>query len=249
MRKLNFSKNIFPNSATALNVFCGFVSIIYSSQNDFKMAAIFIFSAAFFDLLDGIIARLTRTSSSFGVELDSLADVVSFGVAPSFLIYKSFLIQYDILGILLSSLILLFGAFRLARFNIQLDDISTKLDFKGLPVPIAAIFIASIILFYHNSINIVKPFASLIIPSILILSFLMVSNIRYNTLPKVKYLNTFGKIALFTLSFGALAAIIITEGIAFFYLVSAHIVFGIGRHVLLLITEDRDNTEIKLNEK
>lgn len=249
MKKITFSKAVFPNSATALNIFSGFVSIIYASQGDWKMAAIFIFVAAFFDLLDGIIARITRTSSQLGVELDSLADVVSFGVAPSFLIYKSFLIQYGTAGIIISSLILVFGAFRLARFNVQLEEISTKLDFKGLPVPISAVTIASIILFYHNGITIAKPFAHSIIPMIIILSILMVSNVRYNTLPKVKYLNTFGRFSLITLSTASLVAIILTQGVAFFYLVLVHIIFGILRHFYFIISSHKEEDDINLNEE
>ncbi|MCK5087939.1 MAG: CDP-diacylglycerol--serine O-phosphatidyltransferase, partial [Melioribacteraceae bacterium] len=135
---INLSRSLLPNSATALNLFSGFLSIIFASNNNFHLAALFIFIAAFFDLIDGLLARLTNSSSKFGVELDSLADVVSFGAAPSFLIYKSYLFQYDFIGILISSLILIFGAFRLARFNVQLENIKTKLDFNGLPIPVAA---------------------------------------------------------------------------------------------------------------
>ena len=97
------SKSIIPNTATALNIVSGFLSLIFASQNDFHTAALFIFIAAFFDLIDGLLARLTKTASMFGVELDSLADVVSFGVAPAFLIYQSYLIKYDIWGIVISS--------------------------------------------------------------------------------------------------------------------------------------------------
>ena len=163
--KINYSKSIFANTATAMNVFCGFYSIILTSQNDYKMASIMIFVAAFFDLADGIIARMTKTSSNFGVELDSLADIVSFGVAPAFLIYQIHLNDFGIVGLLISACLLLAAAFRLARFNVQLDQISTKLDFKGLPVPIPAVTIASLVIYYYNGLNIVEPFASAVIPT------------------------------------------------------------------------------------
>ncbi len=94
MSKLKISKSIIPNTATSLNVFSGFLSIIFASEGDFHLAALLIFIATFFDLIDGLLARLTKTASMFGVELDSLADVISFGVAPSFLIYKAYFIYY-----------------------------------------------------------------------------------------------------------------------------------------------------------
>jgi CDP-diacylglycerol--serine O-phosphatidyltransferase len=188
MKKITYSKSIYPNFATGLNIFFGFVSIVYASQDNFKLAALAIFIAAFFDLIDGLIARLLKTSSRLGVELDSLADVVSFGAAPSFLIYQSELISYGWIGVLISSSILIFGGFRLARFNVQLEDITKKIDFKGLPVPAAGIAIASIVLFYHNGLNIIEPLNTFIIPIIFLLSLLMISNIKYNTLPKVKIL-------------------------------------------------------------
>lgn len=246
MKKITFSKAVFPNFATALNVFSGFVSIIYASDHNYKMAAIFIFVAAFFDLLDGIIARILRTSSRLGVELDSLADVVSFGAAPSFLIYKTHFISMGWPGILLSSMIIVFGTFRLARFNVQLEEISTKLDFKGLPIPVPAVFLASLVLFFYNGLNIIEPLNRAMIPIIIILALLMVSNIKYNTLPKVKYLTAGGKSVLILVSFGALLAVVLTQGEAFFYLVSAHIIFGVARYIYYLIFTEKKTSNVKL---
>ncbi len=245
--KITFSRSVFPNFATGLNVLSGFVSIVYASQSDFKMAAIFIFIAAFFDLLDGIIARLLKTSSSFGVELDSLADVVSFCAAPSFLLYKTYFFNMGWPGIALSSMLLIFGTFRLARFNVQIEDISTKLDFKGLPVPVPAVFFASLVLFFHNELNIVEPFASGMIPMIVLLSVLMVSNVKYNTLPKVKFLTAGGKSVLILVSALALLSVILTEGEAFFYLVSLHILFGIVRYLYYLVFSEKKSSEINFN--
>ena len=249
MKKITYSKAIFPNLATGLNIFFGFVSIVYASQENFKLAALAIFVAAFFDLIDGLIARLLNTSSRLGVELDSLADVVSFGAAPSFLIYQAELISFGWLGIIISSCILTFGGFRLARFNVQLEDLSTKIDFKGLPIPAAGIAVASLVLFYHNGLNIIKPLDNFIIPIVLLLSLLMVSNIRYNTLPKIKYLKLSGKILIFSISFVALLAIFMTNGEAFFYLISAHIIFGIVRHIFNYFFNDRNSNDLKLNQK
>jgi len=91
--KLNY-RSYVANLVTALNVFCGFISIVLASEAHYFLSAIFIIAAAIFDSLDGIVARLLKTSSKFGVELDSLSDVVSFGAAPAFLIYKAVMQEY-----------------------------------------------------------------------------------------------------------------------------------------------------------
>ncbi len=246
MSKLRIPKSTIPNTATSLNVLSGFLAIIYASEGDFHLSALFIFIATFFDLIDGLLARLTKTASMFGVELDSLADVVSFGVAPSFLIYKAFFIDYGYPGILLSSLPLIFGALRLARFNVQVEDIKIKLDFFGLPIPISAITIASIILFYHNGVSIIKPFNYIILPAIIILSLLMVSNIRYNTLPKMKTLSLFSKVSIYLIAIILLVSVYLTEGEAFFYIIVFHILFGLFRHIYFLMFH---NSELKMANK
>lgn len=246
MSKFKIPKSTIPNSATALNVFSGFLSIVLASEGNFHLAALFVFIATFFDLIDGLLARLTKTASMFGVELDSLADVVSFGVAPSFLLYKAYFVSYGYLGIAVSSLPLIFGAFRLARFNVQVEDIKIKRDFFGLPIPISAITIASFFLFYHNGISVVKPFNHLLLPSVIILSLLMVSNIRYNTLPKMKSLNLFNKISIYTLAMILLILVYLTEGKAFFYIIVAHILLGLIRHIYFWVS---GNSKIKMADK
>ena len=236
MSKFRIPKSTIPNTATSLNIFSGFLSVIFASQGNFHLAALFIFVATFFDLIDGLLARLTKTASPFGVELDSLADVVSFGLAPSFLIYQSAFINCGIRGIIMSSLPLIFGALRLARFNVQVEDIKIKQDFNGLPIPIAAITIASFVLFYHNGINIVQPFNILLKPTVIILSLLMVSNIRYNAIPKTKNMSPLAKTAIYTTAVALLVLVYITKGKAFFYIISLHILFGILRHVYIYVT-------------
>jgi CDP-diacylglycerol--serine O-phosphatidyltransferase len=241
MSKFRIPKATIPNTATSLNVFSGFLAIIFASEGDFHISALLIFIATFFDLIDGLLARLTKTASMFGVELDSLADVVSFGVAPSFLIYKAYFINYGVWGIIISSLPLVFGALRLARFNVQVEDIKIKQDFFGLPIPISAITIASFVLFYHNGIRIVKPFDVMILPSIILLSLLMVSNIRYNSLPKLKYLSTFAKVTIYSVAIILLVLVYLTGGEAFFYIIVFHILFGLLRHFYLNLFSSKKN--------
>ena len=247
MIKINLSKSILANLATSLNALCGFISIVYASQNDFQLSALFIFFAAFFDLSDGLIARMTKSSSQFGVELDSLADVVSFGAAPSFLIYKTYFLHYGFWGILLSSVLLIFGAFRLARFNVQLEDITKKNDFVGLPIPFQAITIAAIVLFFFNGNSFTKFFDATLIPIAMLLSFLMVSNIRYNAFPKFKYMSSLNKYLITILSLIALLLIYYTNGVAFFYLLVINILWGIFRYLFNLIFNS--NSSINLKEK
>ncbi len=246
MSKLKISKSIIPNTATSLNVFSGFLAIIFASDGDFHLSALMIFIATFFDLIDGLLARLTKTASMFGVELDSLADVISFGVAPSFLIYKAYFINFGYLGIVISSLPLIFGALRLARFNVQVEDIKIKQDFFGLPIPISAITIASFFLFYHNGISVIKPFNYLLLPTTIVLSLLMVSNIRYNTLPKMKTLNVFRKVSIYSIAIVLLILVYFTEGKAFFYIIVFHILFGLLRHIYFMIF---NNSELKMADK
>lgn len=247
MKKINLSKSIFPNFATSLNVFSGFLSIVFASQGDFQLSALLIFLAAFFDLIDGLIARLTKSSSQFGVELDSLADVVSFGAAPSFLIYKTYFINFGVIGLIISSLLLVFGAFRLARFNVQLEDLTKKLDFNGLPIPFQAITIASIVLFYYNGVAFVGIFNHLIIPIVILLSFLMVSNIRYNAFPKLKNLTPFSRYMILFFSILAILLIFFTKGLAFFYLLLVNIFWGIFRYLFKLFLSS--SSVLKYKEK
>jgi CDP-diacylglycerol--serine O-phosphatidyltransferase len=237
MIKFKFSKAAIPNSFTAMNIICGFFSIVYASQDLFTVAAIFIIVASIFDALDGMIARFFKTSSSFGVELDSLSDVVSFGAAPAFLIYKSYLHTYEFWGIVLSSFVLVFGAFRLARFNTTLEDIETKHDFKGLPIPVQAITLSSFIISFSKNGIIQPPFHLLIIPLILLLSFLMVSKVRYNALPKMKNTSLKGKIIYLSILVIGLILLVLTGGNILFYMFISLVLFGILRSLYYFIIE------------
>lgn len=236
MNKPFISKAFIANTVTSMNIFCGFMSIVYASQNNFRYAAIFIITAAIFDTLDGIVARLLDTTSRFGVELDSLSDVVSFGAAPSFLIFKAYAFQFGPWGILLSSMLLIFGALRLARFNVMTEEIKIKGDFTGLPIPLAAITIALLIFSYYKDGKIIEPFSSLVIPLIIILSLLMVSRIRYSALSNLKDRKIKEKVFLFGLLLIALVLTIITNGQILFFIFAAIILFGILRHLFFVLT-------------
>lgn len=236
MNKFFPSKAFIANTVTAMNVFCGFLSIIYTSQNDFRLAATFIIAAAIFDTLDGIVARLLDTTSRFGVELDSLSDVVSFGAAPSFLIYKAFAFQYGPWGIILSSALLIFGALRLARFNVMTEEIKIKGDFTGLPIPLQAITIAVLIFSFYKDGRIIEPYHSLVIPLVILLSVLMVSRIRYSAIPKLRDRKFKEKIFLIIVLIFALFLTILTNGQVLLFILFAIISFGVLRHFYYLLT-------------
>ncbi|PID59274.1 MAG: CDP-diacylglycerol--serine O-phosphatidyltransferase [Ignavibacteriae bacterium] len=223
-------KSYIPNTITALSLFSGFLSIIFTSKGNFQFAAVMIFAASIFDLIDGIVARMLKTSSQFGVELDSLADVVSFGAAPSFLIYSFHFYKFNALGLILSSLPLIFGAFRLARFNSQLIDIETKGDFKGLPIPLAAITISMFVYYVYNNGAFIKPLYFVSVPLVLIVSAAMLSSIKYSAFPKLNRTTLKGKPVYLILTILGLALVFLTDGTALFYIFLAIVLFGIFRH-------------------
>lgn len=230
MKNIRVTRSVIPNLFTALNMFSGFVSIVSACDGQFARAAVFIIIGSVFDALDGIMARLTKSSSEFGVELDSLSDLVSFGVAPAFLIYKAHMYQYNEIGIVLSSLLMVFGGLRLARFNVQLVGFD-KSYFTGLPIPSSAITLASFVLVYYRDNAFIKPFDQFVIPLIILLPLLMVSKIRYETLPKFTLKGIQER--PYSSAFVLLAAIIIiaTAGQALFYIFVLMILIGIFKHI------------------
>ena len=170
---------ILPNLLTSISLFSGFYAIIATIDRKFIYAAIAIFVSAIFDMLDGRVARMTGSSSKFGVEYDSLSDVIAFGVAPGLLVYMWALKGYGRFGWLAAFLYVACGALRLARFNIQVETIQKK-QFLGLPIPAAATVVAGSVLFNSwlvpHGIDVKTVFIPILI---YILAFLMVSDVRY----------------------------------------------------------------------
>src|SRR5262249_10530718 len=137
---------IVPNIVTTANMFCGFFSVIASIRADFVTAAWAIVAASVFDMLDGRIARLAKATIQFGVEYDSLSDLISFGMGPGILLFEWALNPFDRLGWLAAFLFLACGALRLARFNVNVA-VTPKNYFQGLPIPMAAGMIATFVIF------------------------------------------------------------------------------------------------------
>ena len=174
---------ILPNIFTSLNIFFGFYAVIASINGKYVAAAMAIIIAAVFDLLDGKIARATHTTSKFGVEYDSLADLVSFGLAPGLMMYLWALKPLGRIGWLAAFLFMVCGALRLARFNSQVDKISSD-HFVGLPIPAAAGMSATTMLLWHKFGFPVESNRLLILIMLYVIAFLMVSNIHYNSFKK-----------------------------------------------------------------
>ncbi|MEI6125918.1 MAG: CDP-diacylglycerol--serine O-phosphatidyltransferase [Pseudomonadota bacterium] len=172
---------ILPNFLTSLSLFFGFYSIVTTMQGDFLKASWAIIIAALFDGLDGRIARMTHTTTRFGVEYDSLSDLVAFGVAPAALAYGWVLNQYGRWGWVAAFLYVACGAIRLARFNIQTTTVKGNF-FTGLPIPAAAGMVTATAIFcFHFDIADKKLLSIFFILTIYILAFLMVSTIRFQS--------------------------------------------------------------------
>ena len=193
--QINLRKAMFvlPNLFTVSSIFLGFYSMTLSagdpSPAQFYRAALAIFFAIFFDMFDGRVARMTRTQSEFGEELDSLADVISFGAAPALLVYKWALAPLGFLGMFLSFAFAACGALRLARFNVlaRRGDKASHRFFVGLPIPLAAGTIVSLVIAHYRAFgSTTDPTTHVPIALVVgFLAFLMVSTIRYRTFKDV----------------------------------------------------------------
>ena len=195
---------MLPALFTAGNIFCGFLSLEASARGEFDYAAMLIFVAAFFDGIDGRVARLTGSTSAFGEQLDSLADVISFGVAPAFLVYHWGLSGYGRAGLLVSFLFAVCGALRLARFNVQVHVVD-KRWFVGLPIPSAAGALCGLI-WAVPSAQLTDTLRAGFLGITAALAFLMVSTFRYRSFKDVDAKSRRGR--LYFLLFAAILGLI-----------------------------------------
>src|SRR5438034_5397703 len=254
-----------PNLLTAGNLFCGFVALTKIVEadlttgnfHDIRFALAFILLACIFDLLDGRIARMGGVESPFGREFDSLADLISFGAAPAFLVHrvvlKDVFVRYQEVGWFIASIYLICGALRLARFNcfaMQSGSGGGK-EFLGFPIPAAAGLVASLTLFmiWFDEKGFVRSAWRYVLPAIMLfLSIMMVSEVKY---PSFKSLDlrarrTFTKLVVSILFVGLL--VILREKILYFVLpvlFTAYLIYGlvrprISRKMLQEIEEESD---------
>ncbi|MBM4325570.1 MAG: CDP-diacylglycerol--serine O-phosphatidyltransferase [Deltaproteobacteria bacterium] len=222
---------ILPSLLTLTSVFCAFYSIVCAIKGAFVLSAALILVAGFFDGLDGRVARLTKTTTRFGVELDSLADVIAFGVAPALLMYQWALAPYPRVGWVSAFVFVACGALRLARFNVQTGSIDPK-RFIGLPIPAAAGMVATTVIFFdHVGLNPADYGVPLLI-LVYALSFLMVSGVRYHAFKDLALVKQkpFSSTVAFVL---LLALIAVAPFVVPFFLCAGYVISG---PVLMLVT-------------
>lgn len=217
---------LIPNLFTAASAFLGVIGVLASVRGEFETAVIYILLSLVFDGLDGRIARMTKTTSKFGAEFDSLSDIVAFGVAPAMLFYFSAGHQFGRLGALVTALFVVFGAIRLARFNVMSSDNEPSV-FIGVPIPTAAVVSAMWVTMYQKySFMHGHEWVLLVMHGVL--AFLMVSNVRYPSFKKLdlKKAHRMKVFIYLTLGF-SLVYLYPVESATFF--VSIYLFYGLGR--------------------
>jgi len=197
IKPMQFTKSI-PNMVTQGNLYCGFLSIGFAANGQFNNAAILILIGMMLDSMDGRLARMLKADSDLGKELDSLADIVTFGIAPAFLVYYTYFFQFGLLGHAIAGLFPLFGAYRLARFNVQSSKASSNY-FTGVPITAAGGILALLTLFGQWIPQIITTVV------FTALCFLMVSRLKIPSLKEVP-LPKYGTIV--TIFFGCLLFVI-----------------------------------------
>jgi CDP-diacylglycerol--serine O-phosphatidyltransferase len=206
-RPERFRRGIYlvPSLFTLANLFCGYGCVVYATRGDFDTAALLIGIAMVVDMLDGLIARLTNSQSAFGAELDSLADVVSFGLAPAILAFTWGLWPLGRLGWGTGFIYVTAAALRLARFNIQATTAGDKRYFAGMPSPAAASVIASTVYLWPWGLQDPRA-AAPALAVVLVPAFLMVSTIRFRS---IKAIDVGWRRSYFALFLGAIVIALI----------------------------------------
>jgi CDP-diacylglycerol---serine O-phosphatidyltransferase len=185
-RPHRFKRGVYllPSLFTVANLFCGYACIVFATRGEFETAALYIGVAMVLDTLDGFFARLTNSSTAFGVQLDSLADMVSFGLAPAVLAFTWGLEPLRRLGWAAGFIYVTATAMRLARFNIQTAAVTDKRYFVGMPSPPAAAIIASTVYLYPYGLQ-DRSMALTALAMVLVPAFLMVSTFRFRSIKAI----------------------------------------------------------------
>ena len=239
--ELNRALFILPNAFTIASIFCGSYAILHtvlhSGPEALYHSAIAVFFAGFFDMFDGRVARLTKTQSEFGMEFDSLADIISFGVAPAVIVYRWALWPIGPIGILAATCFTVCGAIRLARFNVLARRPSTSGDFfVGLPIPIAASMLVAIVVAHFRLFEGLPVTRHVLVTTlVVVLAFLMVSSVSFWTFKNVK----FGRKTIFPLFIAAIslfvAGLMIPVSLILVTMIGSYIAFGIARELYLTL--------------
>ena len=234
---------VLPNLFTLSSILCGFASLALSASGrrdaDLYLAALAICFGLFFDTFDGRVARLTKTQTDLGRDLDSLADVITFGAAPALLVYKWGMTGIGMVGILIAGLYVCAGAMRLARFNVLARRDASAGHKKpgkftlGLPIPPAASLLVFVVIVSHHigEYRMLSEGSTAIV--VLILSFLMVSRVRFRSFKELHLsAKTVGVVLLVGASSAAWFWMGFAKAFIFLFLVLAYIVLGLAEEVL-----------------
>jgi CDP-diacylglycerol--serine O-phosphatidyltransferase len=239
---------ILPNLITLMNMFAGFYSIIASLNSDYERAAWAIMIASVFDVFDGWVARVTHTATRFGIEMDSLSDVISFGVAPGVLVYTWTLSSFGKIGWLGSFFLVACAALRLARFNVQMGSTEKK-HFTGLPTPASALVIATTVLAYQEFIEILEHLHLVRLADVIgkdywvlamtfLLAGLMVSNITYHSIKEanLKERRPFGILVIIV---AFLAVVAYHPALVLFLVSISYVAIGIAEALYGLVRKEK----------
>jgi CDP-diacylglycerol--serine O-phosphatidyltransferase len=236
---------LLPNSLTLCGMFFGFFSILSSIKGNYIHAAWAVIIADVFDGLDGWVARLTHSTTKFGIELDSLSDLVAFGVAPAILVYNWAVAPFGRIGFAAAFLFTACGALRLARYNVQMGSAESK-AFTGMPIPGAATVIATVVLFFQE-IGAFTPRKNIFVLVLTIcLSLLMVSTLKFHGLKEVDFRRRkpFWILVVFVLG---VVIVAIHPAIALFAFAMIYLAEGIIENVYLYNKKQkRRSPEVKL---
>ncbi len=216
---------ILPNLLTICSLFLGFYAIVSAIKGNFEYSAWAIMGATVFDALDGWVARLTHTNTKFGIEFDSLSDLIAFGMAPAILMYMWSLKAFGRIGWLGAFLFVVCGALRLARYNVQMGTSEAKY-FTGIPIPGAAIVVSSLVVFYQELWGELADKNYFVLFLIYILAFLMVSTVKYHGVKEIdlKRRKPFGILVTIVL---ALVIIVIHPPVMIFLFSITYVVWGL----------------------
>jgi CDP-diacylglycerol--serine O-phosphatidyltransferase len=234
---------IFPNIFTVANIFCGFLSIISAAEGEPTTAAWLIILGGFLDALDGKIARISGAMSDLGKELDSIADFLTFGVAPAFLVYNFKLHMFGKWGWIIGLIYITASGYRLARFNL-LAQSEEKKNFLGLTVPVAALTLSSYIILCYYQWEQVR-FGEYLITMMILFSALMVSQIEYDALPD-NFNSRESRIKIIYI-LGLAAAAVIHPRLLMFPIFATYILIGLvkeGIRIVKLATGKGSNNNI-----
>jgi CDP-diacylglycerol---serine O-phosphatidyltransferase len=242
---INLRKSLFilPNLFTLSAIFCGFYAILLTGSNptpdDLYRASLLIIFAMFFDMIDGRVARLTRTQSAFGMEIDSLADVVSFGVAPAQLVYTWSLHSLGTFGVLATFAYVACGAIRLARFNVLSTDTSGRPKkpskyILGLPIPGAAGILVSLVAANHA---VDGELAAAHVPVAIVmlsLAFFMVSTIKFRSFKDLRLTWRTAALVMLAVGSGVVMAVKVHVAFALGWMLTSYVVIGLLETMLAL---------------